>query len=119
MTAKVSKTLMVLVVLTIALLMGNVLLTGGEDTKAVPSSTVSQAVQAKACSAESTKSCYEAKNEAQCCPINCCSESCCEAKKEAGTCPAMEDPKACPIKCPQCCYPDCCCPDSCCPDSCC
>ncbi|MFQ6036306.1 MAG: hypothetical protein ACE5NM_10765, partial [Sedimentisphaerales bacterium] len=68
MTAKVLKALMVLVVLATALLMGNVLLTGGEDTKAVPSSTVSQAVQAKACSAESTKSCCEVKKEAECCP---------------------------------------------------
>jgi len=110
MNAKVFKVFVVLVVIGIALLMGNVLLTDREGTKAAPSSSDSQAIQVKACLAESTKSCCEAKNEAQCCLINCCLESCCEAKKEAGTCPAMEDPKACPNKCPQCCCPECCCP---------
>ena len=115
MSAKVCKVFVVLVVIGIALLMGNILLTGRQDTKAAPSSGDSQAIQVKTCSAESTQSCCEARNEAQCCPTNCCSQSCCEAKKEAGTCPAKDDPKACPDKCPQCCCPKCCCTDCCCP----
>lgn len=110
MNAKVIKAFVVLVIIGTTLLMGNVLLTGRQDTKAAPSSSASQAIQVKTCSVENTQSCCEAKNEAQCRPTNCCSPSCCEAKKEAGTCPAKEDPKTCPDKCPQCCCPQCCCP---------
>jgi len=87
MNTKVLKALMVLAVLAIALLMGNVLLTGGEDTKTAQSNTDSQAIQVKSCLAKSTN-------------------LCCETEKEAG---------CCPNKCPQCCCQDCCCPQCCCP----
>ena len=86
MNAKVFKTLIVLVVLATALLMGNILLTGGEDTQATQVDTDSQTLQDKTCPAE-------------------CEKACCEAKKEAKTCPAMKDPKACPTKCPKICCP--------------
>ena len=104
MKAKLFITVIGLVAVGTALLMGSVLLTAGEDTKATQSSTDCQSVQPKACPAESVKACCEAKKAAGTCPAmenveaspTNCVQSCCEAKKEAGTCPATKDKEACP-----------------------
>ena len=74
MNTKLIKAFVVLVVTGTALLMGNVQLTGRQDTKSAPSSSDSQAIQVKTFSIESTKSCCQARNEAQCRPVNFCSE---------------------------------------------
>jgi len=91
MTTNVFKAFLVLAVIGIALLMGNTLLTGAEDTEATGCTWI------KACSTEGAKpACCEVKG----CPKDC-TKACCEKKKEAGTCPKMNDAKECPSKCPK------------------
>lgn len=87
MNTRVFAAFMVMLVLAIALLMGNAVLQG--DTAVCGASV--PACQVRCCPASKV---------ASDCPADCV-KSCCEAKKQVQTCPAMKSQTACPSKCPK------------------
>lgn len=100
MTTKVLKTLIALVVIAVALLMGNVILTGAEVPAATQSVYSPCCLKVKSCSQQNIVSCCRANKQTEQSPIGCMKE-CGQEKKKSGTCSKINDPDVCPNKRPK------------------
>jgi hypothetical protein len=99
MSSKIVASLVILVVLATALLIGNTLLTAAKTA---------QSAQVRTYPLSNPKACCQAqaKTHTQTSPAERV-KSCCETNKQAGTCPELQDPQACIEKCPKnCCVKD-------------
>lgn len=98
MTAKVGKTLIVMLVLATVLLAGNALVGGRADTKAMQAGTCCKAANVKDCLLGNAESCCPAQTCPVPCPGCCCANSCAANPHNTTSCSTGQQKPCCASK---------------------